>query len=96
MSRLLFTAVTKALGCHKVAGVPAGEGRPLLGKPRRPTVEGTPGAVEPVNFREQAGETALQGEPSESSASWVSQFERGQTARPLNITIFQVTFGTDS
>jgi hypothetical protein len=51
-SRLSFTADTKALGCHKVVGIPAGEGQPLSGQPVRPTVEGAPGAVEPVSFRE--------------------------------------------
>jgi hypothetical protein len=77
-SRLLFAAETKALGCHKIARVLAGEGQPLSGKPERPTVEGTSGAVKPGRFREQTGETALQGKPSESSASPVDRFERGR------------------
>jgi hypothetical protein len=51
---------------------------PLLGTPRRPTVEGTPGAVEPVFFRERAGETALHGKPRGSVGSQVGGFERGR------------------
>jgi hypothetical protein len=66
----------KALGCSKATGHPGAEGQPLFGKLERPTVEGTPGAVEPATFREQAGETALQGKPGESSGSRVSWFER--------------------
>jgi hypothetical protein len=77
-SRLFFTAETKALGCHKVVGVPAGEGQPLFERSERPTVEGTSSAVEPVSFRERAGETALQGRSGESSACLVDRFERGR------------------
>jgi hypothetical protein len=77
-SRLSFAADTKALGCSDVAGVPVGEGQPLFAKPKRPTVEGTPGAVKTASFRERTEETALQGSPSRSLASQVDRFERGR------------------
>jgi hypothetical protein len=41
-------------------------------------VKGTPGAVDPADFRERAGETALVGKPSESLASPVNRFARGR------------------
>jgi hypothetical protein len=70
--------VTKVLGCCENAGRPAEEEQLLPGRPGRPTVEGTPGAVELVHFREGTGEAALQGEPRESVVSRAGWFERGR------------------
>jgi hypothetical protein len=47
-----------SVGCV-VAGILVKTWQPPAGKPEGPTVEGTPGAVEPVCFREQAGQTTL-------------------------------------
>jgi hypothetical protein len=60
------------LGWRKATEYSVAEGQPLSEKLERPTVEGTPGAVELATFREEAGEAALQGEPNESSGSWAS------------------------